>query len=184
MILVGNAKSIAQAYEAGRLIAGTEFQVYVHDDATLLNDSAASLIEGFLDSQPRGCLVGVLGSTSASCLPWWSEGRLVGRVRNGAAQSVTKPVEEVDRPVEVGLLDGVVLAQSDPWSWTPSYGWHTYDAVRSLEARSRGAPVWVHPSLECEHIATYKGKSYSLAHGIAIRRLAGRRGLRCAYVEH
>lgn len=180
--MVGNAPSIAQAYEVGRLVAGTEFQVYVHDDATLLEDDAAAKIEAFLDAQPRGCLAGALGSTSGTCLPWWAEGRLVGGLRQAGQQA--RRIEEVDSPVAVKLLDGVVLAQSDPWSWTPAWGWHIYDALRSLEARSRGAPVWVHPSLECEHFATQKGTSYRLAHDVAIRRLAGRRGLRCAYAEH
>jgi hypothetical protein len=180
-VLVGNAPSIGVAYEIGRRVAGTEFQIYVHDDARLLVEDAAGRIEEFLAAQPPGALAGALGSRQAKCLPWWAEGELVGLVRAGQRSRSARPVEEPEAATLVGLLDGVILAQREPWCWTPSPGWHTYDALRSLEARSRGAPVWVHPSLECEHDARYKGVSYHMTHIGACRRLSRWSGLRSAF---
>lgn len=138
------AKSILEAYEAGRVRwNGRRRIIYVHDDV-VFNDLAQFM--KVVAQLPPG-LHGPCGSQASNALetgPWWEHKPLAGAyVQMFKDGTPPKAVHFQNDATEVTWLDGFCLVAIDQkWSWKVSGNpevWHGYDWLACKRTKLGGA---------------------------------------------
>jgi hypothetical protein len=140
VIVVRDAASIAEAYNAGSTDAAHPLRCFVHHDVRVRDLDA---LRGALLAacRPDVGLVGVIGSR-VPALPWWDAPQRCGSV----IDSRMGLLDFSPGDCAAAVLDGLLLATAQPLTWDESYaGWHGYDHDASMQMLARDLPNWCLP---------------------------------------
>lgn len=148
IISIGDADSIAEAYNAAMESSDAKYKVYLHQDVFIYNTNfIAELINIFQMHEGLG-LLGVLGGVNLprNAVAWnaWNRGWTYA-CNNKKGLLVTTGYSITTDYVEVEAVDGMLMAtQYDiPWREDLKLGWDFYDVSQALEFRRRGYSVGV-----------------------------------------
>ena len=148
IISIGDADSIAEAYNAAMESSDAKYKVYLHQDVFIYNTNfIAELINIFQMHEGLG-LLGVLGGVNLpqNAVVWnaWNRGWTYA-CNNKKGLLVTTGYSITTDYVEVEAVDGMLMAtQYDiPWREDLKLGWDFYDVSQALEFRRRGYRVGV-----------------------------------------
>lgn len=135
LIVVPDARSIAEAYNGAQSLALNPIRAYVHHDVRVLD--YPRLREQLLTwCQPAFGLVGVNGSWCRA-VPWWY-GSHCGSVLDGRGGRLG-----TGKGGQCAYLDGLLLATCHDVVWDEAYrGWHLYDHDMSEQMLRRGFMNW------------------------------------------
>jgi glycosyl transferase family 2 len=135
LVVVPDARSIAEAYNGGQRLAQNPIRAYVHHDVQVLDHTR--LREQLLTwCRPHIGMVGVVGSWCRA-VPWWNGAHC------GAVVDSRHGVLGTGRGGQCAYLDGLLLATCQDVVWDESYpGWHGYDHDMCEQMLHKGLMNW------------------------------------------
>ncbi len=146
VICVKEAQSMAAGYHTAMQSSSAKYKVYLHQDTFIINKKFIYDILQVFDSDKNIGMLGVIGvmqlPKDANCYMEWNTGRVLS-CDGAITYNNTLYQDDLRRPVDVGAIDGVLMAtQYDiPWREELFTGWDFYDVSQSLEMQRMGHKV-------------------------------------------
>ncbi|MCR5559842.1 MAG: hypothetical protein K6F62_05770 [Schwartzia sp.] len=165
-VVIHDAKSMTEGYQAGMKISDAKYKIYVHQDVWINSKNFLHIMVEAFKKHPEYGILGVVGSKSLPTNGIWWEGEKIGSIRDRVSGDFAEYLyDRNDREcVEAIALDGLILmTQYDiPWRADVFTSWHFYDVSQCMEFLKQGYKAAVLPqSLPlCDHYAkmnTMKG---------------------------
>lgn len=141
LIVIGNAPSIADAYNQGTAMAANQVRCYIHHDVRILDlPRLRTLLLEHCTAEVG--MVGVVGSRTQQ-VPWW-DGQKCGSVTD---TRYPNGLDFTPGGEPCAYLDGLLLATAQPVTWDESYaGWHLYDHDMCQQQLAVGRVNWCLPA--------------------------------------
>lgn len=150
LIVVNQASSMAQGYNAGMHAAHGKYKLYIHQDTFLIDpDILIHIIAAFHNDRSTG-VIGIAGTTELTDDGiWWNSEAICHRsciIQDDFLDIMCKiqnNSHKLGTIENVAALDGIFLATSFDIEWRSDLfdGWHFYDISQCREFINAGANV-------------------------------------------
>lgn len=148
---VYDAPSMAAGYNRAMMASDAKYKIYLHQDVWIIEPIFLLRLTHIFNCNPQAGIAGVVGSFNVPASGIWWEGEMVGGVIDSQTGTLMANVHQQQafmlRPVQVMLLDGLILAtQYDiPWREDIFDKWHFYDVSQCMEFYRRELAALVLP---------------------------------------
>ena len=146
-----DAPSMAAGYNRAMRESDAKYKIYLHQDVWIIEPSFLVRLTHIFSCNPQAGIAGVVGSRNVPPSGIWWEGELIGGVIDSQTGTLQANLHQqqayMHRPVQVMLLDGLILATQYDLTWREDLfdKWHFYDVSQCMEFYRRKLAALVLP---------------------------------------